>query len=202
MQRFLRNLGFFGRTDGRMDGRRTPAPWQLCWQSQAKLKIQKFFFLKKTQKTSGHIAQVKQEPKFERNPCNRFRNNWCHRRTMDNGQTTDDRRILISWALLTQSSRAKNPQFFLSKKKKTSGHMAQGKPQLKFDRNWCNNFRDNPCHRWTTNGRRTDRQKSHTISSADRVKQLKILYPWLFPMTDMHIFLHVFWTWVLIFFST
>ncbi len=46
-----------------------------------------------------------------------------------------------------------------------SGHMAQGKPQLKFERNPCNNFRDNRCHR------RTTEEKSHTISSADRVKQ-------------------------------
>ncbi len=28
--------------------------------------------------------------------------------------------------------------------------MAQGKPQLKFERNPCNNFRDNQCHRRTT----------------------------------------------------
>ncbi len=36
--------------------------------------------------------------------------------------------------------------------------MAQGKPQLKFERNPCNNFRDNRCHRRTdgrTDGRQT-----------------------------------------------
>ncbi len=53
-------------------------------------------------------------------------------------------------------------------KEKTSGHMAQGKPQLKFERNPCNNFRDNQCHRRTTGD---DRQKSRIISYADRVKQ-------------------------------
>ncbi len=46
--------------------------------------------------------------------------------------------------------------------------MAQGKPQLKFKRNPCIKFRDN-CD---TDGRTTDDgQKSHTMSSADRVKQ-------------------------------
>ncbi len=34
--------------------------------------------------------------------------------------------------------------------------MAQGKPQLKFERNPYNNFRDNRCHRRTTDGRTTD----------------------------------------------
>ncbi len=33
--------------------------------------------------------------------------------------------------------------------------MAQGKMQLKFERNPWNNFRDNPCHRRTDDGRRT-----------------------------------------------
>ncbi len=40
--------------------------------------------------------------------------------------------------------------------KKASGHMAQGKPQLKFESNPCSNFRDNRCHgRTTYDGRRT-----------------------------------------------
>ncbi len=34
--------------------------------------------------------------------------------------------------------------------KKTSGHMAQWKPQIKFERNPCNNFRDKRCYRRTT----------------------------------------------------
>ncbi len=34
--------------------------------------------------------------------------------------------------------------------------MAQGKPQLKFERNPYNNFRDNRCHRRTTDGRTTN----------------------------------------------
>ncbi len=33
--------------------------------------------------------------------------------------------------------------------------MAQGKPQLKFERNPCSNFRDNRCHRRTDDGRQT-----------------------------------------------
>ncbi len=35
--------------------------------------------------------------------------------------------------------------------------MAQGKPQLKFERNPCNNFRDNRCHR------RTDEFRFHEL---------------------------------------
>ncbi len=49
--------------------------------------------------------------------------------------------------------RKKFKNFFFSKMKKTSGHMAQGKPQPKFERNPCNNFTDNRCHRWTDDGR-------------------------------------------------
>ncbi len=41
---------------------------------------------------------------------------------------------------------------FLSKMKKKSVHMAQGKPQLKFERNPCIRFREN-C---ATDGRMTD----------------------------------------------
>ena len=44
---------------------------------------------------------------------------------------------------------------FLKKMKKTSGHMAQGKPQLNFERNPCCNFRDNRCDRRTDDGRQT-----------------------------------------------
>ncbi len=52
--------------------------------------------------------------------------------------------------------------------------MAQGKPQLKFERNPCNNFRDNPMPQMDDG--RTDGQQSHTVSSADRSKaELKIL---------------------------
>ncbi len=40
--------------------------------------------------------------------------------------------------------------------RKKSGHMVQGKPQLKFERNPCNNFRDFRCHRRTTDGGTTD----------------------------------------------
>ncbi len=54
--------------------------------------------------------------------------------------------------------------------------MAQGKPQLKFERKSCNNFRDNRWHR-QTNGRRTDgrtddgrRTNFDFMSSADIVK--------------------------------
>ncbi len=43
--------------------------------------------------------------------------------------------------------------------------MAQGKPQLKFERNPWNNFRDNRC------GRTTDKDEFRTMSSADTVKQ-------------------------------
>ncbi len=63
-------------------------------------------FLKKSKKKkkikSLHMTQGKQQLKFERNPCNRFRDSRCHSRT------TDDGRILISRALLTWSSRAEN----------------------------------------------------------------------------------------------
>ncbi len=45
--------------------------------------------------------------------------------------------------------------------------MAQGNPQLKFERHPCNNFRDNQCHR------RTDVRRTNFdfMSSADIVKQ-------------------------------
>ncbi len=46
--------------------------------------------------------------------------------------------------------------------------MVQEKPQMKFERNPCIRFRDN-CD--TDDGRTDDGQKSHTMSSADRVKQ-------------------------------
>ncbi len=54
-----------------------------------KMRKKKEFFFSKIKKMSGHIAQGKQQLKFERNPCNRFRDNRCHRQT-------DDGRILIS----------------------------------------------------------------------------------------------------------
>ena len=37
--------------------------------------------------------------------------------------------------------------FFFKNGKKTYGHMAQGKQQLKFESNRCNNFRHDQCHR-------------------------------------------------------
>ncbi len=46
--------------------------------------------------------------------------------------------------------------------------MAQGKPQVKFERNPCIKFRDNCDTDGRTDGRRT---KPHTMTSADRVKQ-------------------------------
>ena len=53
-----------------------------------KIKNITFFFWKT--KKSGHMAQGKSQLKFKRNPCNRFRNNWCHRRTTNDGRTTDE----------------------------------------------------------------------------------------------------------------
>ncbi len=53
--------------------------------------------------------------------------------------------------------------WFFEKFKKTCPSMAQGKPQAKFERNLCIWFRDN-CDT-------DDGHKSHTMSSADRVKQ-------------------------------
>ncbi len=51
-----------------------------------------------------------------------------------------------------------------SKMLKTSGHMAQGKSKLKFERNPCNNNRDKWCHRWTTDGRgTTDEFRFHEL---------------------------------------
>ncbi len=64
-------------------------------------------------------------------------------------------------------TKTKKILFFNNEKKKTSGHMAQGKPQVKFERNPCNNFRDNQCHR-RTDGRRMN---FDFMSSADIVKQ-------------------------------
>ena len=37
------------------------------------------------------MAQGKKQPKFERNSCNRFRDNRCHGQTTD-GRTNDGRR--------------------------------------------------------------------------------------------------------------
>ncbi len=51
--------------------------------------------------------------------------------------------------------------------------MAQGKPQLKFERNPRNNFRDNRCHTPTDDGRTTDEFRFHELcwhSQADRAK--------------------------------
>ncbi len=58
--------------------------------------------------------------------------------------------------------------FFFKNEKKMCGHMAQGKPQLKFERNLRNNFRDNGCHRRTTDSRQP---MDNFPYSADRVKQ-------------------------------
>ena len=45
--------------------------------------------------------------------------------------------------------------------------MAQGQQQVKFERNPCNNFTDNRCHKWT-DGRGMN---FDFMSSADIVKQ-------------------------------
>ncbi len=50
------------------------------------------------QKLSERMAQGKKELKFDRNPCIGYKDN-CD---------TDDGRISISWALLTESNKAKN----------------------------------------------------------------------------------------------
>ncbi len=55
-------------------------------------------------------------------------------------------------------------KIFFSKIQKSFGHMSQGKPQLKSERNPYNNFRDNR----TTDGRWTN---FDIMSSADIVKQ-------------------------------
>ncbi len=62
----------------------------------------------------------------------------------------------------------KSENVFFLKIQKTCQRMAQGKPQLKFERNLCIWFREN-CD--TDAGRPDAGQKSHTMSSADRVKQ-------------------------------
>ncbi len=41
--------------------------------------------------------------------------------------------------------------------------MAQGKPQLKFESNPCNSFRDNRCHRRTTDDGMTDEFRFHEL---------------------------------------
>ncbi len=61
----------------------------------------------------------------------------------DDGRT-DDRRILISWALLTESSRAKNQKmWFISKVSISTLVQPQGNLELKFERNAFNRFWDN-----------------------------------------------------------
>ncbi len=67
----------------------------------------------------------------------------------------------------TKNIRKKSKKTFFSKMTKTSGRMAQGKPQPKFERNPCVRFRENRA----TDGRTDDGQKPHTMTSADRVKQ-------------------------------
>ena len=52
--------------------------------------------------------------------------------------------------------------------------MIQGKPQLKFERNPCNNFRHNRCHRRTDDRRRT-RTNFDFMSSADIVTQAELI---------------------------
>ncbi len=60
--------------------------------------------------------------KYERNPCNNFRDNRCHRRT------TDDGRFSISWALLTAELKRRGYILFhtrietVSKWRKSSSH--------------------------------------------------------------------------------
>ncbi len=57
----------------------------------------------------------------------------------------------------TKNIRKKSKKKFFSKIQKTSKRIAQGKPQLKFERNPCVKFRDNcDTDGRTTDGRRTD----------------------------------------------
>ncbi len=69
----------------------------------------------------------------------------------------------------TKNIRKKSKKNFFLKIQKTSERMAQGKPQLKFERNPCIKFRDN-CD---TDGRTTDGRRTNCdfMSSADIVKQ-------------------------------
>ncbi len=60
-------------------------------------------------------------------------------------------------------TKAKNIRKKIKNSKKTSGHMVQGKLQLKFERNPCIKFRDNRCHR-QTDGRTTDEFRFHELS--------------------------------------
>ncbi len=69
----------------------------------------------------------------------------------------------------TKNIRKKSPAFFFSKIQKKSERMAQGKPQLKVERNPCIKLRDN-CD---TGERQTDGQQTNcdSMSSSDIVKQ-------------------------------
>ncbi len=67
--------------------------------SHMHMKIGKYIFFSKIPKTkerkkSRDMAQGKQQLKSERNPCNTFRDNRCHRRT--DGRRMDAGRISIS----------------------------------------------------------------------------------------------------------
>ncbi len=56
----------------------------------------------------------------------------------------------------TKNIRKKSKKNFFSKIQKTSERIAQGKPQLKFERNPCVKFRDNCDTDGRTDGRRKD----------------------------------------------
>ncbi len=74
----------------------------------------------------------------------------------------------------TKNIRKKSKKKIFSKLKKVSEHMAQGKPQLKFESNPCIKYRDrsDTDALTTDDGRQTDDgQKPHTMTSADRVEQ-------------------------------
>ncbi len=88
---------------------------------------------------------------------------WCHWTChtwfpidMYNNYMSNSHRLALIAAqkVFSHVSPRKKNHFFFENEKPT-GHTAQGKPQLKFERNPCNNFRDNRRHRPTTDGRRT-----------------------------------------------
>ncbi len=63
--------------------------------------------------------------------------------------------------------------FFFPKFQKRPGHVAQDNQEIKFESNPWDMFRDNRCHRRTTDGRTDDgRQRNFVfMTSADIVKQ-------------------------------
>ncbi len=91
-----------------------------------------------------------------------FPENDVYGRTND-GRMTDDA-CMMTVALLCSSTKLKNPKnIFFSKNAKTSGGMAQGKQQLKLERNPSNKFRDNRCHRQTDGRQTKDEFRFHEL---------------------------------------